>query len=239
MKKVLITVFLVLGLVMMAACGTQEETSGSENGSASDTSTRDPRRETEQVIDTFGNTTNGIYLTSKLQIRDCSIYDFDTSKYDEKEYMGFLEDELADYNAAHPCTDEKGQPANAIEVEKCSASKNVLTQILKYYNAADFLEYNNAELQKRSGTFLKAGTLASPDTSLSSMEFVDPSGKAIDISGWTQEGKGSSYRYMVCDIKAVLYGEGKVVAYSKNAVYTKDLNCVNSAGGKKVAVIFK
>ncbi len=242
MKKVMITVFLILGLILVAACGKDPEGSDTEPGFSSQDSSgtsKDSRRETEPEVDTFGNTTNGIYLTSKLEIRDCTLYDFDTSKYDAKEYEGFLEEELAEYNAAHPYPDEKGKKVNAIEVETCSVSKNVLTQILKYYDAADFLEYNKSELQKRSGSILKAGTLLSPDSALSSMEFVDPSGKAVDISGWTGESKGSSYRYMICDIKAVLYGEGKVVAYSKGAVYTKDLNCINSAGGKKVAIIFK
>ena len=240
MKKVLITVFLVLGLILAAACGKDPVNSDTEPGGSQDTGTsKDSRRETEVEVDTFGNTTNGIYLTSKLEIRDCTLYDFDTSKYDADEYKGFLEEELAEYNAAHSYPDEKGKKVSAIQVEKCTVSKNVLTQILKYYDAADFLEYNKSELQKRGGSLLKAGTWLSPDSALSSMEFVDPSGKTVDISSWTGESKGGSYRYMICDIKAVLYGEGKVVAYSKDAVYTKDLNCINSAGGKKVAIIFK
>ena len=41
------------------------------------------------------------------------------------------------------------------------------------------------------------------------------------------------------DLKAVLYGDGEIVAYSSNGSYTEDLNCVTSKGGNKVVVVFK
>ena len=76
----------------------------------------------EKKPDTFGTATNGIYLSADLTVRDCMLADFDTQKYNDKEYQGFLQEDLDVYNAAHPYTDSEGQKISAISIEKCDAS---------------------------------------------------------------------------------------------------------------------
>ena len=194
----------------------------------------------EKKPDTFGTATNGIYLSADLTVRDCMLADFDTQKYNDKEYQGFLQEDLDVYNAAHPYTDSEGQKISAISIEKCDASSNILTQILKYYNASDFLAYNQQELQERSGSILKTGTLSTPAEDIFSFSFVLPDGSAdVVLDELVNSKEAGSYRYMICDLQAVLYGEGEIAAVSKGAVYTPDLNCVSSPGGTPVAVIFK
>ena len=188
---------------------------------------------------TFGEETNGLYLMSDLQVKDCMKYDFDTKKYDAKEYEGFLKEELEAYNKDHVYQDEDEKTYEAITIEKCSADKNVLTQILKYYDIADYLNYNKTELQKRSGKTAAAGTLDEAAAAVQELKYKNPAGEDVDIQTLINDKKAESYRYLTTDLQAVLYGDGEIIAYSTNASYTQDLNCVTAKGGENVAVIFK
>ena len=208
---------LTLGLSLMVGCGDKES----------------------DGPNTFGNTTNGIYLLSDLRLKECILYDFDTKKYDSKEYSELLEQELAEYNKKHVYKDAEGKDTPAIAIEKVDVSKNVLTQILTYYDTADYLEYNKGELQKRSGKTLETGTLAAPNSTILSYTYVDKKGEAVNLEELVSSKEASEYRYVICDLQAVLYGEGKVVAYTTNGTYTEDLNCVTVKGGSPVAVIYR
>ena len=201
----------------------------------------------QNSIGKFGKVTNGIYLYKDLAVQDSFVEEFDTGKYDLKEYRGFLDEELAEYNksnAFHPGDEEvrgehEPEYKAPITVVKCETGDGNLNQQLLYATAEDFLKYNAEELEERQGTTLQTGTLAKVDTKLLTAAFVGPDGKDLDVQALCVSKNASEYRYVITDIQSLVYGDGALIGYTKNGAYSEDNSCVTVKGGEKVIVIFR
>ena len=228
MKKLRVTAIIVLVAALLLSVGCTSN--GNQNS-----------------IGKFGKVTNGIYLYKDLAVQDSYVEEFDTGKYDLKEYRGFLDEELAEYNksnAFHPGDEEvrgehEPEYKAPITVVKCETAGGNLNQQLLYATAEDFIKYNAEELEGRQGTTLQTGTLQKVDTKLLTAAFVGPDGKDLDVQALCVSKNASEYRYVITDIQSLVYGDGALIGYTKNGAYSEENSCVTVKGGEKVIVIFR
>ncbi len=226
-RRITILLLLVLAVGMLCMSGCQEEV--------------------KETIGKFGKVSNGLFLYSDLAVQDSFVDSFDTKRYVLSEYRALLNEELAEYNKTHPFNPgdpekrSKKEPDyhTAITVVTCETSGQKLVQQLLYATPEDFLEYNAGELAKRKGSVLKVGTLDRVDTSILTMSYVSPAGKEISVQELCALQNAGDYRYMICDLEALIYGDGQIICFSTNATYNEENICVSARGGEKVVVIFK
>jgi len=210
------------------------------------------KEEEGERINTFGSSDDGLYLYKNLTVQDITFYDFDTEKYDAEEYRGFLQLDIDEYNNTHefnaptPETNEEGTVIDTnimkapIEIQIVDTKDNVLEQQIRYATTFDYVEYNTSELEKRGGTKLDVGTLALVDSAVLEYSYLNQKGEEVILGELCGEGEDtSSYRYILCGFKAVLYGDGDIVAYSSNLTYDATHNCVTVPEGQTGVVIFK
>jgi len=205
---------------------------------------------------TFGNAGNGIYLFRNLSVKDCQIYSFEKDYYSDSEFKTYLEKDLDEYNKAHayhqpetmvPATDKDGetletvgpQAEKPIEVLTCEKKDEKLYQSLLYATPEDFILYNEEEVTKRGGTALQAGKLTEADRSVLGETYTAPDGNAFDINEAVTGKDAASYRYLLCNFEALLYGDGEIVAWTAKGTYDKDANYVKVTAGNTVIVIFR
>lgn len=230
MKKRAIAVLMAVGMILAAAgCG-----KGKHSG-----------------VNTFGNTTNGIYVHKDASVQDVVYYDFDTEKYDADEFRTFLQKELDEYNAGHefvkpePETNADGEVVSEsamtapIEIVECSAKDNELCVQLLYANANDYLTYMAESVEERGGNTLQSGYLLYADDSVKNAAFVDEDGEAVDMEKILGSKKAEQYRYVICNFESVVYSDGDVCGYTVNGTYSKENNCVSVPAGQEVIVLFK
>lgn len=199
------------------------------------------------AIGKFGKVTNGLYLYKDLAIQDSYIEEFDTSRYDFEEYRTLLDEELAAYNKSHEFKpgdrskrgDHEPNYQTPISVVKAEISGQNLSQQLIYANAEDYLNYHEGELKEKKGSVLSTGTLSKVDTSILTASYTSPSGQDVNVQELCVDTDAGNYRYIVCDFEALIYGDGELICYTKNASYNKDNQCVTVPGGEKVIVIYK
>ena len=200
----------------------------------------------------FGEADKSIYLFRDLCIEDIVLSDFDMSKYDAKEFSGFLEEDLEKYNASHPFvkpeevellegeTTFEPEVTKPIAIMKCAADKNVLDQRLIYATADDYMNYNAEEMPKRGGDHVYTGTLDVVDSSILTTTYVDVKGKEVKVADLCTKDDAATYRYIALNFEAIIYGDGYVVAYSNGGTYESEGNCVKVPGnGQEVVVIYK
>ncbi|GEM_PF-2470748 len=200
----------------------------------------------------FGDQTNGLYLMNDLYIQDSLVENFDITKYNLKEYEGFLDDELAEYNANHPFTapavktDRNGNaltPEVTCPIEKkvCEVKTGWIYQQLRYATAEDFMTYNAYTIRyDRGGTKLLVGKFDGEiDAELLGAQYVKPDGKAVSIDELYFSKNAADYRYIAVDFTANLYGEGNLVAYSTNGVYSMEGGYVAAEAGQWTIAIFE
>ena len=205
----------------------------------------------EPSVGKFGAVTNGIYVYADLAIQDSVVEDFDTKKYDLAEYRKLLDEEVKAYNTANEFKpgdkelrkEHEPDYVTPVTVVKCEVSGGKIRQQLIYANATDYANYRKAnisdEAEEKSGFTFQTGTLAKVDTSILSAAFVAPSGNDVNVQELCVSSSASKYRYVICDFEALLYGDGDLVCYTKNASYDADNRCVKVKGGEKVIAIFK
>ncbi len=200
----------------------------------------------------FGELTDSVYLFRDLAIEDLVFSDFDTSKYDAEEFKGYLQEDIDKYNGSHEFvkpeevallegeTTFEPEITVPIAIAKCAADKNVLDQRLVYANARDYMNYNGEEILKRGGDHMYTGTLSLVDSSILTTPYTDTKGKEININDLCQKEDAGTYRYIAVNFRAVVYGDGYIVAYSQGGEYDESGNCVKVPGnGREVVVIYK
>lgn len=202
-------------------------------------------------VNSFGNTTNGIYVHKDASVQDVVYYDFDTEKYDVDEFRTFLQAELDEYNNSHefikpePETNADGEVVSEssmtapIEIVECSAKNNELCVQLLYANTGDYLTYMAESVEERGGNTLQSGYLLYADASVQNAAFVDEDGDAIDMEKLLGSKKADRYRYVICNFESVIYSDGNVCGYTVNGTYSKENNCVTVPAGQEVIVLFK
>ncbi len=202
-------------------------------------------------VNSFGNADNGIFLNADMTVVDCIYDDFDQSKYNDQEFAGFLQQDIDKYNGTHEFIAPPTQAAKdgetpaapsvtvPISIRKCQASDNMLCQMRVYANAADFVYYNEEDIALRGGNTLQTGTLANLDQSILSASFVAVDKEPLDVQALASSNKAASYRYMLCNFEAYLYGEGYIVGYTPNGTYNESTNCVSCPAGQTVIVLFQ
>ncbi len=202
-------------------------------------------------INTFGNTTNGIYVHKDASVQDVVYYDFDTEKYDADEFRTYLQAELDEYNGSHefvkpePETNADGEVVSEssmtapIEIVECSAKDNELCVQLLYANASDYLTYMAESVEARGGNTLQSGYLLYADASVQNAAFVDEDGEAVDMEKLLGSKKAEEYRYVICNFESVIYSDGDVYGYTTNGNYSKDNNCVSVPAGQEVIILFR
>ena len=251
-NKFLLLALLAALVLVMQACGQPE---------AESTEEEETMESTEEVIpgvkiDTFGNTTNSLFIYPNLVFQDIMIADFNTDKYDVEEYGGFLQADIDNYNKTHNFKmqvikkDADGNEIeppvryrHPIEIRKLEAKDNILNQQLLYATAEDFLEYNSETLQERGGSTLKVGKFLTDILELPA-SYTDPNGETVsayglirDKNGDTIPGAEDSY-YVICDFDAVLYSSGDVLGVI-GGTYDSETNSVLVEGGTRAVVIYK
>ena len=205
----------------------------------------------ETSIGKFGAVTNGIYLYSDLAVQDSTVEEFDTKKYDLAEYRKLLDEEVKAYNTANEFKpgdkelrkDYEPDYVTPVTVVKCEVSGGKIRQQLLYANATDYANYRKENIsepaESENGFTFTVGTLAKVDPAILPAIFVAPSGNAVNVQELCVSSSAAKYRYVICDFEALLYGDGDLVCYTKNATYDADNLCVQVKGGEKVIAIFK
>ncbi len=202
----------------------------------------------------FGKGATDIYIYNDLAIQDVMIDDFDTSKYDKDEYLGFLQEEIDAYNQGAsfvPQTAAEGEEnftphyTVPVSIVSSSAENNRLTVQFLYATAADFIKFNENErfyYDEKSGQTLQVGKLAYADASVTGAELIDPDNKdggTLNIQEILTGKSADRYRYVICNFDAVLYGDGEVAGYTANGQYDAEKDCVTVPAGQTVVVVFK
>ena len=199
-------------------------------------------------IESFGKSNEGILLYRDLALEDVLIDSFDESKLDFDEYRSLLDEEIGDYNRTNEFrpgdeskrSDKEPEYTAPITVTKCEVSGGKLTQQLLYANVQDYLSYNEDVIEARGGSKLSCGTLAGVDTTILTADIVSPGkGERVDVQALCLAPNAGSYRYVIADFSAVLYGEGEVIGYSANGAYDAATNSVKVNGGEPVIVLYK
>ncbi len=126
----------------------------------------------------------------------------------------------------------------AAAVVKCEAKDNLLETRMLYSSADDLTAFDADSLLQRSGSTVAAGVMTSAPDAVLNASLIDSAGEAFEMEKILEKNKGDQYRYIICDAASVLYGDGNVIAYSQNGVYTKSYGCVEVPEGETVIVIF-
>ena len=231
-RRIMEVLLLVLFAFTLSACKEEVEKGANEN---------------------FGKGEKDIYIFRDLSVQDVMIADFDTSKYDKDEYLGYLQEEIDAYNAGAsfvPQTAAEGEEESftphytvPVSIASCTTADNKINQQLLYATAADFTKYNEEFLEEeRGGYTLQAGTLPYADASVTGATLIDPDNKeggTLDVNEILTGKNAAKYRYVICNFDAVLYGDGEIAGYTANGSYNSDKDCITVPAGQTVIVIFK
>ena len=209
------------------------------------------KKDRHEKVDTFGNTTEGIYVYADNCVQDVIFSDFDMTRYDAEEFRTFLQEEIDEYNASHdfvrqePVYDEDGNVVSEprceepIKVVECSAENDELQVQLLYATAGDYLQYMADEVEKRGGNTLQSGQLLYADASVTGASFIDTDGEALDLNEIITGKHAEEYRFVICNFEAVLYSEGEVAGYTAAGTYNADGECVSVPAGETVIVLYR
>lgn len=208
------------------------------------------RQDETEKLNTFGGTKDSFYLFTDLAVQDVTIENFETKKYDVKEYQGFLEEEIAEYNRTHAYTPKAsdGVPASpdephyseSVTLVRCEVLNEKLFQSLLYATAADYNSFpdNQIVLSRKNGSGLVTGTLADAPDVLRKTSFVTPNGTSVDLESIITSQKAAEYRFMLADFSCVMYGDGEIIAYANGMEYSKENSCAGIGKAKYAIMIF-
>ena len=213
------------------------------------------QEEQEDDVKKFGVADGSLYIYANNALMDCSIVDFDTSRYDVEEYRGFLEEEIGVYNDSAvfvpqtPETDEKGNEikppvtyTRPVEISSISAEDNKMNLQLLYATPEDFFgwqeHYDKDAFSKRGGSIIEAGKLVDNET-VQGMTFVDRKGEALDMEKLLKRKNVSDVRYVTIDVECVLFGDGNILAYTEGADLDAANNNFHVKGGQKITVLYQ
>ncbi|MBR5340192.1 MAG: hypothetical protein IK150_08950 [Lachnospiraceae bacterium] len=208
------------------------------------------RKDETEKLNTFGGTKDSFYLFTDLAVQDVTIENFETKKYDVKEYQGFLEEEIAEYNRTHAYTPKSADGAShspdephyseSVTLVRCEVLNEKLFQSLLYATAADYNSFpdNQIVLSRKNGSGLVTGTLADAPDVLRKTSFVTPNGTSVDLESIITSQKAAEYRFMLADFSCVMYGDGEIIAYANGMEYSKENNCAGIGKAKYAIMIF-
>ena len=208
------------------------------------------RVEEEEKLNTFGGTKDSFYLYRDMAVQDVMIEPFDMKKYDISEYKGFLEEEIAEYNAMHALlpkeagaetlSQDEPRYSESVTLVKCEAQNDKLYQSLLYATAADYNTFpdNQIILSRKKGSGLITGTLKDAPEFVLNTKFVTPSGTSVDLEAIVTSEKAAEYRYMVADFSCVMYGDGDIIAYASGMEYSAENSCAGIGKAKYAIMIF-
>ena len=213
------------------------------------------KEEVEDDVKKFGVADGSLYIYANNVIKDCSIFDFDTSRYDAEEYRGFLEEEISAYNDSAAFvpqkeeTDEKGnviEPpvtyTKPVEISELSAKDKALNVQLLYATPEDFFgwqkHFDAEAFSKRGGSIIETGKLVD-NTAVQGMNFVDRKGEALDMEKLLKKKTASGVRYVTIDVECVLFGDGNILAYTEGAELDAENNNFHVKGGQKITVLYQ
>ena len=208
------------------------------------------RVEEEEKLNTFGGTKDSFYLYRDMAVQDVMIEPFDMKKYDVSEYKGFLEEEIAEYNAMHALlpkeagaetlSQDEPRYSESVTLVRCEAENDKLYQSLLYATAADYNTFpdNQIILSRKKGSGLITGTLQDAPEFVLNTKFVTPSGTSVDLEAIVTSEKAAEYRYMVADFSCVMYGDGDIIAYASGMEYSAENSCAGIGKAKYAIMIF-
>lgn len=208
------------------------------------------RVEEEEKLNTFGGTKDSFYLYRDMAVQDVMIEPFDMKKYDVSEYKGFLEEEIAEYNAMHALlpkeagtetlSQDEPRYSESVTLVRCEAENDKLYQSLLYATAADYNTFpdNQLILSRKKGSGLITGTLQDAPEFVLNTKFVTPSGTSVDLQAIVTSEKAAEYRYMVADFSCVMYGDGDIIAYASGMEYSAENSCAGIGKAKYAIMIF-
>lgn len=208
------------------------------------------RQDPEEKLNTFGGTKDSFYLFRDMAVQDVMIEPFDMKKYDVSEYKGFLEEEIAEYNAMHALipkdagsetlSQDEPRYSESVTLVRCDAENDKLYQSLHYATAADYNTFpdNQLILSRKKGSGLITGTLADAPEFVLNTKFVTPSGTSVDLQAIVTSEKAAEYRYMVADFSCVMYGDGDIIAYASGMEYSAENSCAGIGKAKYAIMIF-
>lgn len=204
----------------------------------------------EEKLNTFGGTKDSFYLYRDMAVQDVMIEPFDMKKYDVSEYKGFLEEEIAEYNAMHALlpkeagtetlSQDEPRYSESVTLVRCEAENDKLYQSLLYATAADYNTFpdNQLILSRKKGSGLITGTLQDAPEFVLNTKFVTPSGTSVDLQAIVTSEKAAEYRYMVADFSCVMYGDGDIIAYASGMEYSAENSCAGIGKAKYAIMIF-
>ncbi|MBO7364292.1 MAG: hypothetical protein J6Z23_05375 [Lachnospiraceae bacterium] len=203
------------------------------------------------TVNTFGNTTNGIFLYPDLSLEDVVYYPDFGEPYDAAEFKELLLENVEVYNNTRyyqKPADLKDVDGNTVyksvikapvEVIQCEAKGSVLVIRLRYATVEDYLSYKAFFDPFYERPTLKTGYLSEVDPEILTATYTDADGESVDIEALCMSvRKAPVYRYVLADFDCVLYGEGYMVGYSYGGTYNSTANCVTVTKGNPVVVIY-
>ena len=200
-------------------------------------------------IKVFGSVDGSIYVYSNSAIKDCSIVDFDTSKYDIEEYSDLLEEDIDLFNEDMPFTPQEGnegkkteKPTQPVAISSIEAKDNQMTLQLLYATPADFFawqkHYDEKAFNERGGSVIESGSLQD-DPSVQELSFIDREGEPLDMEKLLKNKKIESVYYVTIDVGCILYSEGNILAYTAGADLDSENNNFRVQGGQKITVLYQ
>lgn len=208
----------------------------------------------------FAPAEGNIFLKKDGGVTSADIDSFDKPEYSQEELASFIEAHVAEYNnskaglnLAYQDEVEEKDTTLPVAIEQCEVKDQVVTLLLNYASAEDYLAFNTREeypaeyfagLENYAdpGSVMPEGLFNGPAEELSASGY-DMNNQVLKVSDQSsvsleEAAKGSKTYAAVIEGDALVQVEGKIVFASANVEITGD-NSASCSVGEVSYIIYK